>query len=388
MPEVESAFKQVRKIDNTRRYMPVVSFLLTLFTILIFIWFFRGGSFRLYASVFFSWYALTGQIWMSVLLVGLTQSITFLPMRFIGLKFADDQEKIEEELEKAKSDEQYFLFTEKVRRGNITIIYFIFNFIVNCIAFFSAGRIFLIDFYQNKLDPSLLYSFVPYPSYPLQGTDFKFPFLKVTETYALSWERIFYFWMIVIAVFVIPRLIWRIVKFLFWKNEKILSFRIRYNRLLIAIAGATGTIFLLATFLMRHFPTAFQGITLSIDLTRQNTGFNLFTAIITFITVLHAGYTRNKITTTKALANGIKEDIIAVVSRENMRESFRNAFMLGLGAFFVTNQIPSAFELSVATFEFIYILSPLTFDRWLMKASSKAKSEESQESASPKEVAA
>ena len=41
---------------------------------------------------------------------------------------------------------------------------------------------------------------------------------------------------------------------------------------------------------------------------------------------------------------------------------------MGIGAFLITNQIPCAFELSVATFEVLYILSPYTFDKLLIRA--------------------
>jgi len=46
---------------------------------------------------------------------------------------------------------------------------------------------------------------------------------------------------------------------------------------------------------------------------------------------------------------------------------------LGIGAYFVTNQIPAAFELSVATFEAIYIVSPYSFDLILKSAQAKVK---------------
>jgi hypothetical protein len=51
-----------------------------------------------------------------------------------------------------------------------------------------------------------------------------------------------------------------------------------------------------------------------------------------------------------------------------MRQSFKNALILGAGAFFITNQIPCAFELSVVTYEVIYLISPYTFDRFLHHA--------------------
>ena len=50
-----------------------------------------------------------------------------------------------------------------------------------------------------------------------------------------------------------------------------------------------------------------------------------------------------------------------------MQQSFKNAIILGLGAFFVTNNIPSAFELSVTTFEIMSIIYPYTFGLALKK---------------------
>ena len=36
---------------------------------------------------------------------------------------------------------------------------------------------FLIDFYNTKLDPKMLYSFVPYPTYPIQDRIFRIPYI-------------------------------------------------------------------------------------------------------------------------------------------------------------------------------------------------------------------
>jgi hypothetical protein len=56
-----------------------------------------------------------------------------------------------------------------------------------------------------------------------------------------------------------------------------------------------------------------------------------------------------------------------------MRISFKNALILGTGAFLITNQIPSAFELSVATFEIIYMIYPYTFGRFVHLGSKNLK---------------
>jgi hypothetical protein len=50
-----------------------------------------------------------------------------------------------------------------------------------------------------------------------------------------------------------------------------------------------------------------------------------------------------------------------------MGQSLKNAVVLGLGAFFITNQIPSAFELSVTTFEVMYMIYPYTFGLLIKK---------------------
>ena len=86
---------------------------------------------------------------------------------------------------------------------------------------------------------------------------------------------------------------------------------------------------------------------------------------------MHAGFTRQRIASAKARLAGIPENTIKKVSQDSLHQSFRNAVFLGIGAFLVTNQIPCAFELSVATFEVIYILSPYTFDKFLVGANPK-----------------
>ena len=367
-----SGLKQVRQIDNSHRWMPFTTTLLLVGLIVLIVWFFKGGSFRFYASAFFGLYYLTRRIWVSVILIGIGQNLLFLPMRFISLKLSTSLKDFQDELDKIKTEkDQYFLFTEKVKQGNVALVFYIFNFILNAIAFFSAGRIFLIDFYSQKLDPSLLYSYIPYPRYPLLGTDFNFPFFKITQTTALGWSTISQIFLVLLALFVIPRLLWRLVKIFLGKNKKVLSVRINYNRFLLKVGGFGGSLFLLTLFVLRHLPTSAVGIMLQADLTRPNRSMNLITAIGTFITTLHAGYIRHRLSVKKARQNDIPTKIIDRVFKQRMRQSVKNAFILGIGAFVVTSQIPSAFELSVATFEVLYILSPYTFDLILKNSTAK-----------------
>lgn len=374
MVETQSTFSQVRKIDNSRKFLPIITTFLLVFLIYLFIWFFRGGSFRLYTSLFFCLYYVTHQIWLSVLLIGILQNILFMPLRLIGNVLDRPLKDFEDELDQIEEKQQLVVFSKKVKEGNSAIVFFIFNFFVNAIAFFSAGRIFLVDFYNKPLDRAkFLYSWVPYPEYPLQGTVFKFPFFKITETTALPWNTIFTFIGSTILFLIGLRLIWRLVRFLFKRNQKILFARIQYNRLLAAIGGFGGILTIGIIFLLRHIPTAFQGLLLKVDLTRQNTPMNFVTAIGTFITTIHAGFKHNSTTAKEAKLAGIAPEIVNKVFRENMRNSLKNALILGAGAFFITNQIPSAFELSVATFEVMYMIYPYTLGRLVTLGSRNVK---------------
>ncbi|HNY04733.1 MAG TPA: hypothetical protein PKI92_03185, partial [Candidatus Woesebacteria bacterium] len=132
-----STLREIRKIDNSRILMPMATTFLVIFLVVIAVWFFKGGSFRLYASAFFSLYYLTGQIWVSVLLIGICQNIVLLPMRFIGMRLSQSFKDFEEEIEKSSNNDAYLVFTDKVKKGDWGILFYILNFIVNAIAFFS-----------------------------------------------------------------------------------------------------------------------------------------------------------------------------------------------------------------------------------------------------------
>ncbi len=379
MVENKSSLSQIRKIDNTRHWLPLVTIFLLFFLIYLFVWFLRGGSFRLYTSIFFSIYFVTRQIWLSVILIGVIQNIIFMPLRLVGNVLKKPLEDFEEELEKTEDKQQLLVFSKKVKEGNTAIVFYIFNFFVNAISFFSAARIFLVDFYNIPLNrQKFLYSWVPYPKYPLQGTIFKFPFFKITDTTALPWNTIF----IVIGSFfiltIVLRLIWRLVRFLFKKNQKILYARIRYNRFLLFIGGFSGVFFLGLILLLRNIPTAFQGLLLRVDLTRPNPPMNFITAVGTFLTTLHAGYKNHSFASKQAKLAGINPQIVSKVFRDKMQNSLKNALILGAGAFFITNQIPSAFELSVVTFEIMYMIYPYTLGRLLILGTKKVKNLETQ----------
>jgi len=131
------------------------------------------------------------------------------------------------------------------------------------------------------------------------------------------------------------------------------------------VGGSFIFLTLIIIFILRHIPTAVEGILLVVDLTRQNTPMNFITAVGTFITTIHAGYKHNSLAAKQAKLAGIDPKVVKKVFKDQMRNSLKNAFILGTGAFLITNQIPSAFELSVATFEVIYMIYPYTFGRFV-----------------------
>jgi len=365
MTESETSLLKIRKIDNSRKWLPFLTSLLLIFLIVLFIWFFKGGSFKLYASIFFCIYSVTHQIWISVILMGILQNIAFLPMRIIGNYVNSSLKDFEDELDKVeKEDQQILVFNKKVREGSFPIVFYIFNFFINAIAFFSAGRIFLIDFYSDPLKlqkMNLLYKFVPYPNYPLQGIDLHVPLFKVTQTMALDWSKIFTIIGFTFLFFIILRLIWRGVRIFLTHNKKILFARIKYNRFLLTVSGFGSVLLIGGIIFLRHIPTALQGFIFIANLSHQNTPMNFVTAIGTFIVTVHAGYKNNSEIAKKAALSNIPESVIAKVFKDKMRQSLKNAVILGLGAFFITNNIPSAFELSVTTFEIMYMIYPYTF---------------------------
>lgn len=371
IPKSDPTIKQVRNIDNSRLWLPLLTTVFILILIFLFIWVLKGGSLRLYTSVFFYFYHLTSRIWLSVILVGIAQNLCFVPFRLVSLSLSTSLSDFENELAKIKNEkEQYFLFTKKIKQGNPAIIFYILNFILNAIAFLSAGRLFLIDFYSKKLNPKLLYSWVPYPQYPLEGVKFKFPFFKVVDTTALPWSQILLIWLTLVALLLIPRLLWRTVKFLLAKNKKILSFRISYNRLLLKFGSLIGSLFIVSVFILRHIPTTFKLMIFTADLSLYNPTLNLITAVGTFITALHAAYASHRLSLRRARAANIPPSVISRVFKIRIRQSLWNAFLLGLGAFLITSQIPAAFELSVATFELLYIISSYIFNLLLKPSSS------------------
>lgn len=363
-----SSFTDIRKIDNTRRGAPLVTMITIAILGVIGVWFFRGGSFRLYASLFFGLYHITQLSWLSIILVSVVQNIVFLPFRLLYERFYRDIKDFENEIEKTKSDEQYFLLNTKIRSGDKSVLFYALNFVLLFIAFISAGRVFLLEFYRTPIASHWLYKYIPYPEYPLKGVIFNFPFFKVTETTAVPWDKIWWVVGAVVLVMVGMRLLWRVVRPILTNNKGLLKLRISYNKTLYWISGFIGILMVAVIILLRNWPTGFAPMTLSADLSLQNTTFNLITAIATALATIYSTVQHKNENASLARKAGIPEEIITKVGKEKMREGMRNAMLLGVFAFFATRLMPCSHDLSVMAFEALYVLSPVTFDLLIPKS--------------------
>jgi hypothetical protein len=362
----DTPYSQIRKIDN-RAGVPFVTTLAIAFLILILVLFARGQSFRLYASLFFGLYHLTKLSWLSIILVSIVQNIAFVPIRIISERFYVDLKDFEHELEKAHNEEQYFVLKKQIRTGNLSVIFYIINFLLFFIAFISAGRVFFLEFYHTPIAQHWLFNWVPYPEYPLKGVIFYFPFFKITSTMALDWSLIAKMWLIPIIILALLRILWLLVKPLLGGNLKLLQTRIKINHFKLIVSGFTGTLFILSLFIMRHIPTGIAFQWLSADLSKQNTVFNIITALCTSFATVYAGYQHSKEQAYEARKRGIPEDIITKVSANTVRSSYKNAVLLGVSALWVTRLMPCSHDLSVLAFEALYFLSPITFDLLIPK---------------------
>ncbi|MFZ2152583.1 MAG: hypothetical protein WAV41_00800 [Microgenomates group bacterium] len=353
--------------NYSSRGTPVVTILAIAFLIFLSVWFVRGESFRLYASLFFGLYYLTKTSWLSIILVSIVQNIFFLPFRIISERFYVDLKDFEHELTKSKGDEQSFVLKKQIRSGNLSVIFYIINFVLFFIAFISAGRVFFLEFYHTPIAQHWLYSWVPYPTYPLQGVIFNFPFFRATGTFALEWWTIAKIWLIPIGILALIRILWRLIKPFISGNQKLLETRIGINRFKLLTSGFMGTIFILSLYFFRHVPTGIQFYWLSADLSKQNTVFNIITAICTAFAAVYAGAQHNKETSIEARVRGIPEDIITRVNHAYLRQSVKNGILLGISALIVTRLMPCSHDLSVLAFEALYLMSPITFDLLIPK---------------------
>ena len=109
------------------------------------------------------------------------------------------------------------------------------------------------------------------------------------------------------------------------------------------------------------------------DISRPNQPLNTITAIVTFLIILWLDFPKIRKKIEMARLEKISAAVIKKTQIKLFEASFKKAIILGLGAYFITNMIPSAFELSIFTLETISFLSPFTLDRLIFKMGRKIK---------------
>jgi len=347
---------------NRLKSIPIRTTLSIGLIIFLFYALFSGMTIQFYASFTFLFYSWIGEMWLSVIALGVFQTILMIPIRAINLRISANVKEFEERLEKLKNqDDAYLIFKKRFIKGDTSLLFYSIDFLIAVIAFFSLGKLFLTDFYNTQLDPKLLYSFTPYPKYPIQGRIFSIPYIWFTKTIDFGMQNVWFAWKMIILFMVVVG----IVRFFYVRrfdkkdNQAIITFK----NFIKFLNGSYILIFFISWYLVRHFPNAWQIKIFSGDVAFQNTRFNMVTAVATFITILWLDVPKIIKKSELAIHEGISEVIVNQTQIEMFFNSFKNALILGLGAFFITNQIPCAFELSVFTLEIISWISPLTLDR-------------------------
>lgn len=356
---------------SLRRSLPSLNSIITFIILAFLIWaFFSKQTLRFYASFLFLFYSITNSMWISVVMLGIFQTLILIPFRIINLTKSKHIRDFEAKVsEIKKTQEQSFLIKKNARSGNRVFLYYLIDFFVQLTSYVSMGRLFLTDFYSTKISPTLLYSFVPYPDYPLQDRWFKIPYPHVTDTYDFGMGAVLVSWLIVLAVSSTLTFILRLLKK--QKNLNLNSTPSKIKNLISFITGSSIIIMIGAYFLLRHFPSQISLAIFTGDIAKPNPQFNTITALATFFTILWLDTPTILKKSELAKAAGIDKRIIRRTEVQLFTETLRSATIVGLGAYFITNVIPCAFELSIFTLEIISWLSPLTLDRLILRGKPK-----------------
>ncbi|NMB57195.1 hypothetical protein GYA19_04665 [Candidatus Beckwithbacteria bacterium] len=333
--------------------------------------FFSGITIKFYASFVFLFYSWTQKMWISVILLGVFQTLLLIPLRVVKLFKENNIKEFKKTIEETQiKQQQQYKFKSSFSKGNKIVLFYSLDFFVELVSYISIGKLFLIDFYTTKLNPNLLYHFVPYPEYPIKDVFFKIPYPHVIETIGLKFSWILIAWGITFIIFAV----FKIMKSSFDKNkERKDQPQNKVSKLIDSTSGYFLLICFLLWLLLRHFPTQIDFRIFAGSVAIPNRTLNTITAIMTFLTLFWYGLQKNIRKAEIARNNGINEQVIEKTQKLMFKDNLIASLLVGLGAYFITNQIPSAFELSIFTLEIISLAGPVTLDKWIMKALPKKK---------------
>lgn len=365
--------------------LPTTStFLSATFSILLIYALVSGLTIKFYASILFFIYHYIQHMWIAVIGLGVFQTLFMIPFRIINLTLSTNVKEFEAKVEDLKNqDHQQFLIKQSIKKGDPVILWYIVNFFVQTISYLSIGRLFLIDFYNTKLNPDLLFSFSKYPSYPIKDPVFRLPYIAPTSTIDHGWGWVFIAWgCIIIYKLIHGKLInyYRKLPDIKKLNPKENTPTYYFKSFLKNSSGFLTIFFILAYVLVRNYPKGWDLKIFSGDVSVPNYTLNFITAVGAVIVVLWLNIP--KIFKKAELARSLKisEDIIFSTQKQLFKDNFRAAAILGVGAYYITRLIPSAFELSIFTLEVISLISPLTIDRLILPKITEKPKQEQQES--------
>lgn len=349
-----------------KKYPSLSTIFSVLVLILLLYLFLHGDVYRFYASFLFLFYSWTQRIWVSVVMLGIFQTLIMLPMRAVNLTRSRHIKDFQEKIAKIKNEsEQYFILKQNVQQGNRIALYYIVNFTIQLVSYFSIGRLFLIDFYTKPLNPELLFSFVKYPTYPIKDLFFKIPYVQPIKTTDLGMEVVLLAWALVFIVQVTIK----ILKRSFAKKQASSTPQAQTAKKIINYSDSFSLFIYLGLYLLlRHFPIAWQGRIFTGDVSIPNRTLNTITALGTFITILWLDIPKIRHKVNLARSQNIDEKIVFSTLKDLVKQTLFSATIVGLGAYYITNHIPCAFELSIFTFEIISWISPLTLDKAILSS--------------------
>jgi len=361
------------RLSSSGLFLPVASAIVALVLFFLVFAFFKGWTFNFYASILFGFYSLTNRIWISVVLLGVTQTFIMMPLRAIRVFHSHDIKKFQEKIEEEKtSQDRFTTVKKKFKQGNLTFLFYLVDFMTQLTLFISIGRLFLTDFYSSPINPDSLASFIPYPDYPLQGLMFKLPYPVITQTKTLGMNVVFWAWLGILVLHVLIYTARSVMqrtgaKLPSTESEKPASQTSDAGAAVKYIGGSLVALFIIAFLILRNLPTALELRIFTGDVSVPNRTLNTVTAIMTFLTFFWFGI-QDLIRKSKlARQQGVPTRIIDATQKEMLKDSLFSSGLIGMGAYFITNMIPSAFELSIFTLEVISLLSPFTLDKAIRK---------------------
>lgn len=350
-------------LSRTLSKIPVKSIILTVGIIFLFWAFLFGGMYQFYASILFGLYFLTHSIWISVVLLGVSQTFLMVPLRMMRVIQMHNISKFKRKVDEIQTDEeQQTLIKQSFTKGNRTFLFYVFDFVVQFTTFFTIGRLFLTDFYHTKLPSDAIFKFIPYPRYPIRDKIFKIPYPKVVQStdYGLNTA------LLVVGILIIAYIFFNSLKLIFKKYSKTSS-TLKFPRINPVTSGFYLLVIAFGWYITRNFPTQIQFGLFTGDVSIPNRTLNFITALATFGLIFWFGYNKIQEKGKRAAQDDVSPDLIDKIQQKMFNKLIKDSVLIGLGAFLITNQIPSAFELSIFTLEIISLLSPLTLDKIILK---------------------